>query len=74
MSLKCCAHNKEISKMLNKKAVRATKQKGARRNIRPNRPKPEEKKGMPQHEHYLPARRREDRNPKCHEEQRKDVA
>jgi hypothetical protein len=74
MSLKCCAHNKEISKIFNKKAVRATKQKGARRNNRPNRPTPEEKKGMPHHQHYPPARRREDRNPKDHEEQRKDVA
>jgi hypothetical protein len=36
--------------------------------------KPEEQKGMPQHEHYPLTKRREDRNPKYHEEHRKDVA
>jgi ribosomal protein S4 len=28
---------------------------------------------MPRHEHCPSAKRREDRNPKCHEEQQKDV-
>jgi hypothetical protein len=34
----------------------------------------EEEGGMPQHRHCPPAKRREDRNPKYHEEQQKDVA
>jgi hypothetical protein len=37
--------------------------------------KPEEQEGMPQHQHYPLAKRREDRNkPEYHEEQQKDVA
>jgi hypothetical protein len=36
--------------------------------------KPEEQEGMPQHQHCPPAKRRGDRNPEYHEEQRKDVA
>jgi hypothetical protein len=38
------------------------------------KPKPEEQEGMPQHQHFPPAKRRGDRNPKYHEEQQKDVA
>jgi hypothetical protein len=46
--------------------------KGKRRKKR-KRPKPEEQEGMPQHQHCPPARHREDKNPKYHEEQQKDV-
>jgi hypothetical protein len=38
------------------------------------KPKPEEQGGMPQHQHCPPAKRREDRNPKCHEKLQQDVA
>jgi hypothetical protein len=50
--------------------METTKQKEERRE----KPKPEEQEGMPQHKHCPPAKRREDRNPKYHEEQQKDVA
>jgi hypothetical protein len=44
-------------------------------NLRRKRPKPdEEHEGMPQHRHCPHAKRREDRNPKYHEELQKDVA
>jgi hypothetical protein len=55
---------------LQEKAVEATKQiKGKRK-----KPKPEEHEGMPQRQHCPPEKRRGDGNPKCHEEQHKDVA
>jgi hypothetical protein len=38
------------------------------------KPKPEEQEGMPQRHHCPLSKRREDRNPKYHEEQQKDVA
>jgi hypothetical protein len=38
----------------------------------PCMPKPEEQEGMPQHQHCPPAKHREDKNPKYHEEQQKD--
>jgi hypothetical protein len=50
--------------------VEATKQIEEKRK----KPKPEEQEGMPQHQHCPPEKRRGDRNPKCHEEQQKDVA
>jgi hypothetical protein len=37
-------------------------------------PKPEEHEGIPQHQHYPLAKRREDINPKYHEEKDQDVA
>jgi hypothetical protein len=40
-----------------------------KRKKNPHRPKPEEQEGMPQHEHCPLAKRREDRDPKCHEGQ-----
>jgi hypothetical protein len=55
---------------LQEKAAETTKQKGERRK----RPEPEEQEGMPEHQHCLPAKHREDRNPESHEEQPKDVA
>jgi hypothetical protein len=36
--------------------------------------KPEEQEGMPQRLHYPLEKRRDDRNPECHNEQQKDVA
>jgi hypothetical protein len=38
------------------------------------KPKPEEHEGMPQRLHYPLEKRRDDRNPECHDEQQKDVA
>jgi hypothetical protein len=38
------------------------------------KPKPEEQEGMSQHQHCPSAKRRGDRNPKYHEEHKKDVA
>jgi hypothetical protein len=38
------------------------------------KPKLEEHEGMPQRRHYPLEKRRGDRNPKCYEEQQKDVA
>jgi hypothetical protein len=38
----------------------------------PTRPKPEEQEDMPHH--YPPAKHRENRNPRYHEEHQKDVA
>jgi hypothetical protein len=38
------------------------------------KPKHEEQDGMAQHQHCPLAKRRENRNPKYHEEQQKDVA
>jgi hypothetical protein len=53
--------------------VETTEQKGERReNLQ--RPEPEEQKGYLQHQHCPPAKHREDRNTKYHEEQHKDVA
>jgi hypothetical protein len=57
-------------KIFQENAVEATKQKEEKRK----KPKPEEQEGMPQRYHCPRAKRRGDRNPKCHEEQRKDVA
>jgi hypothetical protein len=45
--------------------VDTTKQKEERRE----KPKPEEDEAMPQHQQCPPAKRREDMNPKYHEEQ-----
>jgi hypothetical protein len=59
---------------LQEKAVRTTtKQKGARRE-KPHRPKPEEQEGMPQHQYCPRAKRPEDRTPKYHKDEQKDVA
>jgi hypothetical protein len=58
---------------LQEKVEETTKQKGARRE-KPHRPKPEEHEGMPQHQLCPLTKRREDRNPKYHEEQQKDDA
>jgi hypothetical protein len=58
-----------IKNFLQEKAVKATKQKEETRK----KPKPEEQEGMPQRQHYHLEKRRGDRNPWCHEEQRKDV-
>jgi hypothetical protein len=57
-------------KFLQEKAVEATKQDEENRE----KPKPEEQEGMPQRRHCPPEKRRGGRNPKCHEEQQKDVA
>jgi hypothetical protein len=53
--------------------MKATKQTLARRR-KPLRPKPKEQEGMPHHQQCLHAKRREDRNPKYHEEEHKYVA
>jgi hypothetical protein len=58
---------------LQEKEVKTIQTKGKRR-IKPHRPQPEEKEGMPQHRYCPPAKHREDRNPKYHEEQLKVVA
>jgi hypothetical protein len=50
--------------------VEATQQKEENRE----KPKPEDKEGMPQRQHCPPEKRRGDRNPESHEEQQKDVA
>jgi hypothetical protein len=57
-------------KILQEKAVEATKQKEEKKK----KPKPEEHEGMPQRQHCPHEKRRGDRNPECHEEQHKDVA
>jgi hypothetical protein len=46
----------------------------SKKEERRKKPKPEEHEGMPQHQHCPPEKRRGDKNPKCHEEQQKDVA
>jgi hypothetical protein len=51
--------------------VEATKQKEDEKR---KKPKPEEQEGVPQRHHCPPEKRRGDRNPKCHEEQQKDVS
>jgi hypothetical protein len=56
---------------LAKKGVEATKQKESEKR---GKPKPEEQERMPQRQHCPFEKRRGDRNPKCHEEQQKDVA
>jgi hypothetical protein len=53
--------------------LETAKQKGARRKD-PHMPEPEEHECMPHHHHCPIAKGREDKNPKCHEEQHKDVA
>jgi hypothetical protein len=50
--------------------VEATKQKQEKRK----KPKPEEQAGMPQRQHCPLEKCRGDRNRKCHEEHKKDVA
>jgi hypothetical protein len=60
--------------IFNKKGSENTKQKGAKRE-KPNKAKPEaEQEGMPPHQQYSHAKRREDMNPTYHEEQHKDAA
>jgi hypothetical protein len=55
--------------------VETPKQKGKIRRKKPDRPnKPKEQEGMPRHQHCPPTMHREDKNPKYHEEQHKDVA
>jgi hypothetical protein len=56
-----------IKKILQEKAVEATKQKEEKRK----KPKPEEHEGMPQHQHCPPEKRRGDRNPECHAAERR---
>jgi hypothetical protein len=51
-----------------KKECKPPIKKGKIRREKPRRLKPKEHGDMPQHRHYLPAKRREDRNPKYHEE------
>jgi hypothetical protein len=53
--------------ILQEKAMEACKQKGERR-WGTHMPKPEEWEGLPHHRHCPLAKRREDRNPKHHEE------
>jgi hypothetical protein len=55
---------------MQEKAIETTNQK----KKRGEKTQPEEQEGMPQHQHCPPAKRREDRNPKNHEEQQKDLA
>jgi hypothetical protein len=62
-----CHYCKE--KFLITKVAETNKQKEERRKI----PKPEKQEGMPQHHYCPPTKRREDRNPKYHEEQQKVV-
>jgi hypothetical protein len=62
--------NKLEKLFLQEKSVEATNQKEEKRK----KPNPEEQEGMPQRQHYPPEKRRGDRNPKCYEEQQKDVA
>jgi hypothetical protein len=50
--------------------VEATKQKEEKMK----KPKPEEHEGMPQRQHCPLEKRRGDGNPKCQEEEQKDVA
>jgi hypothetical protein len=59
-----------ISKVLQEKAVEATKQKEDKRK----KPKPEEQEGMPHRQQCPHAKRLADRNPEYHEEQQIDVA
>jgi hypothetical protein len=54
--------------------VETTKQKGIIRRKKLCRPKPKEQEGMPQHQHYPLAKYREDENPKCNEDQLKNIA
>jgi hypothetical protein len=58
--------------LLQETEVETAKQNG-KRNKYPHIAKPEEHEGMPQHQHCLPSKHREDRKPKSHEEQQKDV-
>jgi hypothetical protein len=45
-----------------------------KRRKKPHKPKPEKQEGMPQYQHCSPAKYREDKNPKYHKEQQKDIA
>jgi hypothetical protein len=56
------------------KAVEITNQKEKNKDEDPHIPEPEEQEGMPHHRRCPPAKHREDRNPKYHEQQQKDVA
>jgi hypothetical protein len=49
-------------------------QKEEKRGEAGGKSKLEEYEGMPQHQHYPPAKRCEDRNPNYSEEQQQDVA
>jgi hypothetical protein len=60
---------------LHEKAVETTQQKRKKQGGRLyHMPKPEERGGMPQIWHCPHVEHHEDRNPKYHEEQQKDVA
>jgi hypothetical protein len=58
-----------IHSFLQEKAVEVTKQNEEKRK----KPKPEEQEGKPQRQRCPPEKRRGDINPKCHEEQQKEV-
>jgi hypothetical protein len=60
----------KLKKILQEKAVEATKQKGEKRG----KTKPEEREGMPPRQHCPPEKRRGDRNQECHAERQEDVA
>jgi hypothetical protein len=62
-----------INILQQEKEVETTKQKGSSREIN-HMPKPEEQEGIPQHQHCPLAKHHEDKSPKYHEEQQKDVA
>jgi hypothetical protein len=48
--------------------LETTKQ-NRKKEEKPHTPKPEEEEGVPQHQHCPPAKHREDKNPRYHEEQ-----
>jgi hypothetical protein len=64
--LACRNTNRQGFFFLLKKHKKATKQKEEKRE----KPKSEEHEGMPQHQHFPPAKHRGDRNPKYHEEEK----
>jgi hypothetical protein len=57
-----------------KKELKPPASKKEQRRKNPHRHKPEEQEGIPQHRHYPLTKHREDENPNCHEEHKKDVA
>jgi hypothetical protein len=61
-------------KILTRKIISGNHQAKGKRRGKPHRPKPEKQERMPQHQHCPLAKYREDKNPKYHEEQVKDVA
>jgi hypothetical protein len=78
MTCETLKHLRHLSRLFKQETSNKKKQRraGDHQTKREKREKPmlEGQEGMPQRQHYPPTKRRGDMNPRCHEEQRKDVA